>query len=120
MKLLIRLIISIGFPIYSFAGVSGSGGGPRPGMNILTVAPGAEIALAGGSGGGTGPRPQYQTDFVKAEKIDKNTITFKYRPYDQANIQIHKIQTTELKDSFREALEKSIQSRNWEEVQIEE
>ncbi len=133
MKLLINLAIILVSFAANAGGSSGGGVGPRPGMEFMTVSPG-DVALGSTSGGGGGPRPEDillgvngggtgprpNIDFVKAESINQNTITFKYRPFDTGSIQIHKIQTNELNDTFRMALEKSLQSQKWESIKIEQ
>ena len=84
MKPLINLTITLLLPIFALAGVSGGGGGPRPGMNVFSMGvngsgtgPRPDVTSllvgdrqggggwmstnspsAGGSGGGTGPRPE--------------------------------------------------------------
>lgn len=123
MKFLISLLCSL--CSISFAGVDGSGTGPRPGMGLFMAPVYTDELLAAGVNGGSSPemktfKPGKNVDMVKALGIDSTgKVHFKYQGYDSLTVEEHVIDVQEFSTKYLEALKMSQQSKNWEPVKVE-
>lgn len=125
MKLLIKVILSVLFAPFAFAGVSGGGGGPRPTMDVfMTRQDGlggttdgtgtrSEVVDLGVSGGGTGPRPE----MVRLVGQDENgVVIFNYKSSQSLKVETHLLPADQFAQPYLEALRRSELSKGWESV----
>lgn len=116
MKSLISIILVISST--SFAGVNGSGTGPRPGMGVFSF---------GGNSGSGGTRPGIGTfqmsvpvDFVKSIGFDRTgNIQFQYKGFDKNQVEAHTANIHDVSEKYLDALKRSQESQQWEPVDVE-
>ncbi len=84
----------------AYAGVSGGGTGPRPGMGVFMSAP--------------------SVDFVKSIDFDlSGNVQFQFKGFEKAQVEVHAVNIQDISEKYLEALKRSQESRKWEPVQIE-
>lgn len=134
MKILISIILVISST--SFAGVNGSGTGPRPGMGVFSFGssgggvgprPGVDIFSSGGNSGSGGTRPgmgmfkmSAPVDLVKSIDFDRTgNVQFQFKGFEKPQVEIHSINIQDVSEKYLDALKRSQKSQQWEPVDLE-
>lgn len=119
MKLLIKISLLFLVPSCVLAGISGGGGGPRPGMGDTMTVKMDVLTFDGGSCSGIGPRP---TDFIRTLGQNQSEIIFQIAHPATKTIDTLKMRPEEFGQGnqvYLEALRKAVQSKQWEPVSWE-
>jgi len=90
---------------------------------LLLIAVSPAVLFAGIIGSGVGPRPipeigamSLRNDFVKSLGSKNGVLVFAYKAYDSQKVETHAEMSEDLELKYLEAIQRSEETRKWEKV----
>lgn len=100
MKLLVSSVLLVVFGSISICHASGSGVGPRPGMEFFMTAE--------------------PIDLIRSFKTNSDGETqFQFKGFDKSQVEIYEINSQDISQKYLDAVERSQESHQWEPISVE-